>query len=152
MLEMDAGPQKIAKGALMRKDIWEWLQVHWLHAQEMLQYCCQLKMILCWGHVWSMSTTAQGPGSPCAGVGQTEEEGGQSLGSLLHKAAPSLLLHTRSVGPILWLCSAGGSTQSKWWDRLSLWKAGAKAGVRGAIASILPLLGMQSPETGVRDT
>lgn len=45
MLEMDAGPQKIAKGALMRTDIWEWLQVHWLHAQEMLQYCCQLKMI-----------------------------------------------------------------------------------------------------------
>lgn len=33
MLEMDAGPQKIAKGALMRRDIWEWLQVHWLHAQ-----------------------------------------------------------------------------------------------------------------------
>lgn len=45
MLEMDAGPQKIAKGALMRRDIWEWLQVHWLHAQEMLQYCCQLKII-----------------------------------------------------------------------------------------------------------
>lgn len=45
MLEMDAGPQKIAKGALMRRDIWEWLQVHWLHAQEMLQYCCQLKTI-----------------------------------------------------------------------------------------------------------
>lgn len=45
MLEMDAGPQKIAKGALMRRDIWERLQVHWLHAQEMLQYCCQLKII-----------------------------------------------------------------------------------------------------------
>lgn len=45
MLEMDVGPQKIAKGALMRRDIWERLQVHWLHAQEMLQYCCQLKII-----------------------------------------------------------------------------------------------------------
>lgn len=52
MLEMDAGPQKIAKGALMRRDIWEWLQVHWLHAQEMLQYCCQLKIIpVIWTHV-----------------------------------------------------------------------------------------------------
>lgn len=45
MLEMDAGPQKIAKGALMRRDIWEWFQVHWLHAQEMLQCCCQLRII-----------------------------------------------------------------------------------------------------------
>lgn len=52
MLEMDAGPQKIAKGALMRRDIWERLQVHWLHAQEMLQYCCQLKIIpVLWTHV-----------------------------------------------------------------------------------------------------
>lgn len=52
MLEMEAGPQKIAKGALMRRDIWERLQVCWLHAREILQNCCQLKFIpVLWTHV-----------------------------------------------------------------------------------------------------
>lgn len=52
MLEMEAGPQKIAKGALIRRDIWERLQVHWLHAREILQNWCQLKCIpVLWTHV-----------------------------------------------------------------------------------------------------
>lgn len=52
MLEMEAAPQKTAKGALMRRDIWEWLQVHWLHAREILQNHCQRKFIpVLWMHV-----------------------------------------------------------------------------------------------------
>lgn len=50
MLEMEAGPQKIARGALIRRDIWERLQVHWLHAGEILQNQCQLECIpVLWG-------------------------------------------------------------------------------------------------------
>lgn len=109
MLEMDAGPQKIAKGALIRRDIWEWLQVHWLHAQEMLQYCCQLKITpVLWTCVVhednSLGTT--GPHVEVLVKLRRKLE-------LLHKAAPSLLLHTRNIGPILRLCSARRFTQSQ---------------------------------------
>lgn len=102
MLEMDAGPQKIAKGALMRRDIWERLQVHWLHAQEMLQYCCQLKIIPgLWTHVVHEDKSLGTTGPHVEASAKLRRKGGQSLGSLLHKAAPSLLLHTRTAGPIL---------------------------------------------------
>lgn len=45
MLEMEAGPQKIAKGALMRTDVWERLQMHWLQAWEILQSSRQQKCV-----------------------------------------------------------------------------------------------------------
>lgn len=87
MLEMEAGPQKIAKGALMRRDIWERLQMHWLHARQAAEPL-SAKTYSC----------ARGPcgqkcgdhRSPHAGTGQAQEEGGWSLGSLLCKAAPHL--------------------------------------------------------------
>lgn len=96
MLDMEAGPQKIAKGALMRRDIWERLQVHWLHARQTAEPL-SAKMYSC-----AVDTCGQkcgDDGSPHAGTGQAQEEGGWFLGSLLCKAAPRLpFSSTRKAG------------------------------------------------------
>lgn len=106
MLEMEAGPQKIAKGALMRRDIWERLQVHWLHAQETLQNRCQLQFIpVLWTHVVheDRSVGTMGPHVQALVKLRRKVDGPLVLCStrqLLASLSPGLGLHTRKAGPI----------------------------------------------------
>lgn len=105
MLEMEAGPQKIAKGALMRRDIWEWLQVHWLHAREILQNRFQLKFIpVLWTRVVheDKSVGTMGPHVEALVKLRRKVDGPLVLCSsrqLLTFLSAGLALHTRKAGP-----------------------------------------------------
>lgn len=103
---MEAGPQKIAKGALMRRDIWEWLQVHWLHAREILQNRFQLKSIpVLWTHVVheDKSVGTVDPHGEVLVKLRRRVDGPLVLSSsrhLLTFLSPGLALHTRKAGPV----------------------------------------------------
>lgn len=118
MLEIDSGPQKIAKGALMRRDIWEWLQVRWLHAWEILQIHCQLKCIpVLWMRVVHEDKSV-GTMGPCVEVlvkFKRKVDGPLvpcSTRQLLAFLSPGLVLQTSKSGPMFWLCSARKSPLS----------------------------------------
>ena len=106
MLKMEARPQKIAKGALMRRDIWEWLQVHWLHAQEILQNCYELKFIsVLWTHVVHEDKSVGTMGPPVEVLVKLRRKVGGPLilcstRQLLTFLSPGLGLHTSKASPI----------------------------------------------------
>ena len=90
----------------MRRDIWEWLQVHWLHAREILQNHCQLKFIpVLWMHVVheDKSVGSMGPHVEVLVKLRRKVDGPLVLCStrqLLAFLSPGLGLHTRKAGPI----------------------------------------------------
>lgn len=106
MLAMEAGPQKIAKGVLMRRDIWERLQVHWLHAWEILQNHCQLKFIpVLWTHVVHEDKSVGTTGPHVQALVKLRRKVDNPLvlcstRQLLTFLSPGLGLHARKADPI----------------------------------------------------